>query len=106
MVRPPGRRAGDALARQGLRMSGHCHRCGSPSSSSESAAGCASCQLPGPLTGTGAVPVAAAAWLSAADRIGAGGDLGTILRTYRHASELTQQQLGDLLGFDRTYISM
>jgi transcriptional regulator with XRE-family HTH domain len=34
------------------------------------------------------------------------GDLGAILRVYRHASGLTQQQLADLLDFDRTYISM
>ena len=34
------------------------------------------------------------------------GDLGGILRGYRHASGLTQQQLADLLGYDRTYISM
>jgi transcriptional regulator with XRE-family HTH domain len=34
------------------------------------------------------------------------GDLGAILRVYRHASGLTQQQLANLLGFDRTYISM
>ena len=34
------------------------------------------------------------------------GDLGAILRAHRHASGLTQQQLADSLGFDRTYISM
>jgi transcriptional regulator with XRE-family HTH domain len=32
--------------------------------------------------------------------------VGAILRGYRHASGLTQQHLADLLGFDRTYISM
>ena len=35
-----------------------------------------------------------------------GGDLRAILRAYRSASGLTQQQLADVLGFDRTYISM
>jgi transcriptional regulator with XRE-family HTH domain len=35
-----------------------------------------------------------------------GGELGTILRGYRRASALTQQQLADMLGYDRTYISM
>jgi transcriptional regulator with XRE-family HTH domain len=35
-----------------------------------------------------------------------GGNLGGILRSYRHAGGLTQQHLADLLGFDRTYISM
>jgi transcriptional regulator with XRE-family HTH domain len=34
------------------------------------------------------------------------GDLGTILRGYRRASALTQQQLAEMLGYDRTYISM
>jgi transcriptional regulator with XRE-family HTH domain len=32
--------------------------------------------------------------------------VGAILLSYRRASRLTQQQLADLLGFDRTYISM
>ena len=36
----------------------------------------------------------------------AGGDLGAILRGYRRACALTQQQLADTLGYDRTYISM
>lgn len=48
------------------------------------------------------VPVAAASWLSVAVR----GELGTILRGYRQASGMTQQQLADLLGYDRSYISM
>ena len=34
------------------------------------------------------------------------GDLGTVLRGYRRASALTQQQLADILGYDRSYISM
>ena len=42
-------------------------------------------------------------WLPAARRAG---DLGTILRGYRRASALTQQQLAEMLGYDRTYISM
>jgi len=51
-------------------------------------------------------PVAAASWLAAARRTEPFGDLGAILRAYRHVNGLTQQQLADLLGFDRTYISM
>jgi transcriptional regulator with XRE-family HTH domain len=35
-----------------------------------------------------------------------GGGLGAVLRRYRHAGALTQQQLADMLGYDRTYISM
>jgi transcriptional regulator with XRE-family HTH domain len=54
----------------------------------------------------GAGPVGAAAWLPAAERAGADGDLGAILRGYRRACALTQQQLADVLGYDRTYISM
>ena len=41
-----------------------------------------------------------------ADSGGIGGDVGAILLSYRRAGRLTQQQLADLLGFDRTYISM
>ena len=33
-------------------------------------------------------------------------DLGDILLAYRQANQMTQQQLADLLGYDRTYISM
>jgi transcriptional regulator with XRE-family HTH domain len=34
------------------------------------------------------------------------GDLGTILRAWRHAHATTQEHLATLLGYDRTYISM
>jgi transcriptional regulator with XRE-family HTH domain len=44
--------------------------------------------------------------LPAADPDGLEGNIGAILRSYRRAGGLTQQQLADLLGFDRTYISM
>ena len=45
--------------------------------------------------------------VAASSRAGRGrGDLGAILRGYRQASALTQQQLADILGYDRTYISM
>jgi transcriptional regulator with XRE-family HTH domain len=54
----------------------------------------------------GAGPAGAAAWLPAAERAGAGRDVGAILRGYRRAYALTQQQLADMLGYDRTYISM
>jgi transcriptional regulator with XRE-family HTH domain len=33
-------------------------------------------------------------------------DLATILRTYRRVNRVTQQQLADLLGYDKTYVSM
>ena len=61
--------------------------------------------LPGsaPLPGPGAL-VAVASWLAAGRSRRR--HPGAILRGYRHASGLTQQQLADLLGYDRTYISM
>ena len=86
-------------------MGGRCQRCGSPGSPTGSPAPCGACQLSARLPAAGA-PVATAACLSVAGRAGAGGDLGAILRAYRSASRLTQQQLADVLGFDRTYISM
>jgi DNA-binding XRE family transcriptional regulator len=47
------------------------------------------------------------AWLSpASGQIQANGDLGVVFRSYRQASGLSQQQLADTLGYDRTYITM
>jgi transcriptional regulator with XRE-family HTH domain len=48
--------------------------------------------------------VAAASWFPAADENGK--NLGEVLRGYRHAAGVTQQQVADMLGYDRTYISM
>ena len=50
--------------------------------------------------------IAAASWLPRAEPDGLKGNVGAILLSYRRAGQLTQQQLADLLGFDRTYISM
>jgi len=50
--------------------------------------------------------IAAASWLPRADSDGLKGNVGAILLSYRRVGGLTQQQLADLLGFDRTYISM
>ena len=87
-------------------MGGRCGRCGAPGSPSGRAASCAACRLPAPLAIPGGGPVGAAAWLPAAVRAGLVGDLGAVLRGYRQACALTQQQLADMLGYDRTYISM
>ncbi len=84
-------------------MGGRCGRCGAPGSPSGQSATCAACQFPLLLAVPGAGPDGAAAWVSAAGR---GEDLGVILRGYGRASALTQQQLADMLGYDRTYISM
>ena len=77
---------------------------GSPASRPGVLASRAARQLPaspGPKT-----LIAAASWLPKADSGGLGGNVGAILLSYRRAGRLTQQQLADLLGFDRTYISM
>ena len=50
--------------------------------------------------------VAAASWFPAADGRETGRDLGELLRDYRHAAGVTPQQVADMLGYDRTYISM
>jgi transcriptional regulator with XRE-family HTH domain len=47
------------------------------------------------------------AWLApASGQIRACEDLGVVFRSYRQASGLSQQQLADMLGYDRTYITM
>lgn len=86
-------------------MSGSCHRCGAPGSPASSPAACAICLVPARWPSVGA-PVTAASWLATTEGSKPRTDLGALLRSYRHASGLTQQQLADLLGFDRTYISM
>jgi transcriptional regulator with XRE-family HTH domain len=50
--------------------------------------------------------VAAASWFPAADGREIGRDLGELLRGYRSSAGVTQQQVADLLGYDRTYFSM
>jgi len=87
-------------------MAGRCKRCGSPDSPSGGPASCAACQLPAPPSAALGALLAAASWLPGAACSDPGGNVGAILRGYRHASGLTQQHLADLLGFDRTYISM
>src|SRR6266581_2376197 len=91
--------------REEPRMSGNCRWCGAPGSPSGSPAACAACQVPARLPAVGAA-VAAASWLAVAGRGKPRADLAALLRSYRHASGMTQQQLADMLGFDRTYISM
>jgi transcriptional regulator with XRE-family HTH domain len=50
--------------------------------------------------------IGAAAWLPAHLAADTGRALGDVLLGYRKASGLNQQQLADMLGYDRTYISM
>jgi transcriptional regulator with XRE-family HTH domain len=84
-------------------MGARCGRCGAPGSPSGWAASCVACELPAAAAVAGAGPVVAAAWLPAAAR---GEGVASILRGYRRAGALTQQRLADMLGYDRTYISM
>lgn len=86
-------------------MARRCERCGAPHAPSGAPPSCAACPASAgsPTEGT---LVAAASWLPAAGRGGPAGGIGSILRGYRKAGGLTQEHLGDLLGFDRTYISM
>jgi len=64
--------------------------------------------MPG-LPGAGApaaAVAAAAAWLPARGAPGTGRAPGDVLQGHRKANGLNQQQLADMLGYDRTYISM
>lgn len=46
-------------------------------------------------------------WASAASSSAlATRDLAVILRAYRHINDISQEKLGALLGFDKTYVSM
>jgi len=65
---------------------------------------CAAYQLP--ASQASRTLIAAASWLPRAEPDGLKGNVGAILLSYRRAGQLTQQQLADMLGFDRTYISM
>lgn len=79
------------------------HR-GSPASRSEPSTSRTARQLP--FSPAPRTLVAAASWFPRPASAGLEGNVGAILRSYRRAGGLTQQQLADLLGFDRTYISM
>ena len=79
------------------------HR-GSPASRPEPSRSRTARQLP--VSPAPKTLVAAASWLPAASLCRLEGNVGAILRSYRRAGGLTQQQLADMLGFDRTYISM
>jgi transcriptional regulator with XRE-family HTH domain len=85
-------------------MPERCDQCRSVASRSGVLTSCCACQPP--ASQAPRTLIAAASWLPAADPDGLEGNIGAILRSYRRAGGLTQQQLADLLGFDRTYISM
>jgi transcriptional regulator with XRE-family HTH domain len=85
-------------------MPDRCDQRGSAASQSEASTSSAARQLS--VSRAPRTLVAAASWLPASASAGLGGNVGAILRSYRRAGGLTQQQLADLLGFDRTYISM
>jgi transcriptional regulator with XRE-family HTH domain len=85
-------------------MPDRCDQRGSAASRTEASTSRAGGQLP--VSRAPRTLVAAASWLPASGSAGLEGNVGAILRSYRRAGGLTQQQLADLLGFDRTYISM
>ncbi len=83
-------------------MASLCDHCGAPGSPSGRAASCPACQPPAAPTAL----VAAATWLPAQGDPGPGRRLGDVLRSYRKANGLFQQDVADMVGYDRTYISM
>src|ERR1700743_639484 len=83
-------------------MAGRCEQCGAPGSPSGARPSCAACKPPARRT-PGTLVSAASRYPASGGR---GGHLGAVPRDYRQAGGLTQQHLADLLGFDRTYISM
>lgn len=85
-------------------MPERCDQCGSVAWRSGVLTSCGACRPP--ASQAPRTLIAAASWLPAAASDGLEGNVGAILRSYRRAGGLTQQQLADLLGFDRTYISM
>ena len=89
--------------RLGAAVPGLCDRCGAPGTPSGLAASCPACQVP---AAPGAAVAAAAAWLPARGAPGTGRAPGDVLLGYRKANGLNQQQLADMLGYDRTYISV
>ena len=86
-------------------MSGPGQRCGLPGLPSGVPASCAACQIPARLPAAGASGCRSVLAIRGGPQRARRGS-GAILRGYRHASGMTQQHLADLLGFDRTYISM
>ena len=97
------RDGGQGLTRLGAVMADLCDHCGAPGSpSGRAAASCPACQPPAAPTAL----VAAATWLPAQGDPGPVRRLGDVLRSYRKANGLFQQDVADMVGYDRTYISM
>ncbi|HUY51793.1 MAG TPA: helix-turn-helix domain-containing protein [Streptosporangiaceae bacterium] len=93
-------------------MAAGCQRCGAPlPGAAGTAAVCPACQVtaggPGPAPADEQLAPAAWAWADpAAARALRTRQLGPILRAYRRAAGLTQEQLATRLGYDKTYVSM
>ena len=77
-------------------MPERCDQRGSAASRPEASTSSAARQLP--VSRAPRTLVAAASWLPAPASAGLEGNVGAILRSYRRAGGLTQQQLADLLG--------
>lgn len=92
-------------------MSRRCERCGAQLSRFTSEAVCPTCHASvgenRPVLATR--PVASTLWLWSGHEASAAlrsGDLGVILRTYRRMNGLSQERLAELLGYDKTYVSL
>lgn len=88
-----------------------CDACGTGLSNFATEPVCPTCHASANLAGP-AVParrLGSAVWMWSTGEAAAAlasRDLATILRTYRRLNRFNQQQLADLLGYDKTYVSM
>lgn len=93
-------------------MAARCQQCGTPLHGPTGATTtCSACRVtaggPGPAPAEPQLAPAAWAWTDpAAAQALRSRQLGLILRAYRTASGLTQEQLAARLGYDKTYVSM
>lgn len=81
-------------------MRENCDQYGSVASQSGVSTSRAACQFPASQAPRALIETAS--WLPRVDSDGLRGNVGAILLSYRRVSRLTQHQLADLLGFDRT----
>lgn len=93
-------------------MGRSCQQCGAPlPGAGSTAVVCPACRVtaggPGPAPAEEQLAPAAWAWIDpTAARALRTRQLGPILRAYRTAAGLTQEQLATRLGYDKTYVSM
>lgn len=91
--------------------SGQCLACGASLEDGAREPVCRSCCAAGPAAapGTDSETLTASVWDwtdRASHQALHSGDLGAILRAYRRVNGLSQEKLAEVLGYDKTYISM